>query len=121
VPTITLKVMQTVRHIRATRRIARNSPANMDTASSAVALGTICRRNHAVGRLDGTTSSLPDLKLFRDGLRAIALLKLSTRSIIQSSPRPLVSSATASNFGYITAVAANSQPRQIQLGARIGL
>ena len=63
-PTITLKVMQTVRHIRATRRIARNSPANMDTASSAVALGTICRRNHAVGRLDGMTSSLPDLKLF---------------------------------------------------------
>ena len=36
----------------------------MDTASSAVALGTICRSNHAVGRLDGTTSSLPDLKLF---------------------------------------------------------
>jgi hypothetical protein len=32
---------------------------------------------------------------------------------------PNVSSATASNFGYITAVAANSQPRQIQLGARI--
>ena len=39
-----LKVMQTVRHIRATRRIARNPPANMDTASSAMALGTICRR-----------------------------------------------------------------------------
>ena len=33
--------------------------------------------------------------------------------------QPNVSSATASNFGYITAVAANSQPRQIQLGARI--
>jgi hypothetical protein len=32
---------------------------------------------------------------------------------------PNVSSATASNFGYITAVAANSQPRQIQLGGRI--
>jgi hypothetical protein len=32
---------------------------------------------------------------------------------------PNVSSATASNFGYITAVTANSQPRQIQLGARI--
>ena len=32
---------------------------------------------------------------------------------------PNVSSATASNFGYITAVAANSQPRQVQLGARI--
>ena len=32
---------------------------------------------------------------------------------------PNVSSATASNFGYVTAVAANSQPRQIQLGARI--
>jgi hypothetical protein len=31
---------------------------------------------------------------------------------------PNVSSATASNFGYITAVAANSQPRQIQLGGR---
>ena len=32
---------------------------------------------------------------------------------------PNVSSATASNFGYITSVFANSQPRQIQLGARI--
>ena len=32
---------------------------------------------------------------------------------------PNVSSATASNFGYITAVAPNSQPRQIQLGGRI--
>jgi hypothetical protein len=32
---------------------------------------------------------------------------------------PNVSSATSTNFGYITAVAANSQPRQIQLGARI--
>ena len=32
---------------------------------------------------------------------------------------PNVSSATASNFGYITAVYANSQPRQIQLGARL--
>ena len=32
---------------------------------------------------------------------------------------PNVSSATASNFGYITAVTANSQPRQVQLGARI--
>jgi hypothetical protein len=32
---------------------------------------------------------------------------------------PNVSSATASNFGYITAVQANSQPRQIQLGARV--
>ena len=32
---------------------------------------------------------------------------------------PNVSSATAANFGYITAVAANSQPRQIQLGGRI--
>jgi hypothetical protein len=31
---------------------------------------------------------------------------------------PNVSSATASNFGYITAVAANSQPRQVQLGGR---
>jgi len=31
---------------------------------------------------------------------------------------PNVSSATASTFGYITAVAANSQPRQIQLGGR---
>ena len=32
---------------------------------------------------------------------------------------PNVSSATASNFGYITAVYANSQPRQIQMGARL--
>ena len=32
---------------------------------------------------------------------------------------PNVSSATASNFGYITATYANSQPRQIQLGGRI--
>ena len=32
---------------------------------------------------------------------------------------PNVSSATASNFGYITAVTANSLPRQVQLGARI--
>jgi hypothetical protein len=32
---------------------------------------------------------------------------------------PNVSSATASNFGYITAVTSNSQPRQVQLGARI--
>ena len=32
---------------------------------------------------------------------------------------PNVSNATASNFGYITAVYANSQPRQVQLGARI--
>jgi hypothetical protein len=32
---------------------------------------------------------------------------------------PNISSATSSNFGYITAVAANSQPRQVQLGARI--
>ncbi len=31
---------------------------------------------------------------------------------------PNVSSATATNFGYITAVYANSQPRQVQLGAR---
>jgi len=31
---------------------------------------------------------------------------------------PNVSSATASNFGYITAVASNSQPRQVQLGGR---
>ncbi len=31
---------------------------------------------------------------------------------------PSVSSAIAANFGYITAVAANSQPRQVQLGAR---
>jgi hypothetical protein len=31
---------------------------------------------------------------------------------------PNVSSATASNFGYITAVFANSQPRQVQLGGR---
>jgi hypothetical protein len=33
--------------------------------------------------------------------------------------QPNVSSATASNFGYITSVFANSQPRQIQLGGRI--
>jgi hypothetical protein len=32
---------------------------------------------------------------------------------------PNVSSATAANFGYITSVFSNSQPRQIQLGARI--
>ncbi|MGA7159175.1 MAG: carboxypeptidase regulatory-like domain-containing protein [Acidobacteriaceae bacterium] len=32
---------------------------------------------------------------------------------------PTVSSATSSSFGYITATAANSLPRQIQLGARI--
>lgn len=32
---------------------------------------------------------------------------------------PNVSSATASNFGYITAVTSNSLPRQVQLGARI--
>ncbi len=32
---------------------------------------------------------------------------------------PNVSSATASNFGYITSVFSNSQPRQVQLGARI--
>jgi len=32
---------------------------------------------------------------------------------------PNVSSATASNFGYITAVTSNSQPRQVQLGARL--
>jgi hypothetical protein len=32
---------------------------------------------------------------------------------------PNVSSATASNFGYITSVFASSQPRQVQLGARI--
>lgn len=32
---------------------------------------------------------------------------------------PNVSSATSSNFGYITAVTSNSQPRQVQLGARI--
>jgi hypothetical protein len=32
---------------------------------------------------------------------------------------PNVSSATASNFGQITSVEANSQPRQVQLGARI--
>ena len=32
---------------------------------------------------------------------------------------PTISSATSSSFGYITAVTANSQPRQIQLGARI--
>ncbi|HEY4010248.1 MAG TPA: TonB-dependent receptor [Acidobacteriaceae bacterium] len=32
---------------------------------------------------------------------------------------PNISSATASNFGYITSVIANSLPRQVQLGARI--
>lgn len=32
---------------------------------------------------------------------------------------PNVSSATSSNFGYITGTAKNSQPRQIQLGGRI--
>jgi len=32
---------------------------------------------------------------------------------------PNVSSATASNFGYITSTIANSLPRQVQLGARI--
>ena len=32
---------------------------------------------------------------------------------------PNVSSATASNFGYITGVPSTSQPRQVQLGARI--
>ena len=32
---------------------------------------------------------------------------------------PNISSATASNFGYITATYANSLPRQVQLGARI--
>ena len=32
---------------------------------------------------------------------------------------PNVTSATASNFGYITAVASGSQPRQVQLGGRI--
>lgn len=32
---------------------------------------------------------------------------------------PNVSSATASNFGYITSVISNSLPRQVQLGARI--
>jgi hypothetical protein len=32
---------------------------------------------------------------------------------------PNITSATASNFGYITAVEANSLPRQVQLGARI--
>jgi hypothetical protein len=32
---------------------------------------------------------------------------------------PNVSSATASNFGEITAVASNSEPRQVQLGARL--
>jgi hypothetical protein len=32
---------------------------------------------------------------------------------------PNVSSATASNFGYITSVIANSLPRQVQLGGRI--
>jgi hypothetical protein len=32
---------------------------------------------------------------------------------------PNISSATASNFGYITSVIANSLPRQVQLGARV--
>ena len=32
---------------------------------------------------------------------------------------PTVSSATSSSFGYITSVASNSLPRQVQLGARI--
>jgi hypothetical protein len=32
---------------------------------------------------------------------------------------PNVSSATASNFGYITSTYASSLPRQVQLGARI--
>ncbi|MGA8107889.1 MAG: hypothetical protein WB974_00540 [Acidobacteriaceae bacterium] len=32
---------------------------------------------------------------------------------------PAVSSATSSSFGYVTAVEANSLPRQVQLGARI--
>jgi hypothetical protein len=32
--------------------------------------------------------------------------------------QPNVSSATASNFGYITSVFSNSQPRQVQLGGR---
>ncbi|HEX4156386.1 MAG TPA: carboxypeptidase regulatory-like domain-containing protein [Acidobacteriaceae bacterium] len=32
---------------------------------------------------------------------------------------PNISSATASNFGYITSVISNSLPRQVQLGARI--
>jgi hypothetical protein len=33
--------------------------------------------------------------------------------------QPSVSSATSTSFGYVTAVAANSQPRQVQLGGRI--
>jgi hypothetical protein len=32
---------------------------------------------------------------------------------------PNVTSATAANFGYLTAVIANSLPRQVQLGARV--
>jgi len=61
------------------------------------------------------------LKDFKFTEKAYIQLRFETFNTLNHAvfATPNVSSATASNFGYITAVAANSQPRQIQLGARI--
>ena len=61
------------------------------------------------------------LKDFHFSEKAYLQLRFETFNTLNHAvfAAPNVSSATASNFGYITAVAANSQPRQVQLGGRI--
>lgn len=61
------------------------------------------------------------LKNFNFTTKSYLQLRLETFNTFNHAvfAAPNVSSATASNFGYITATYANSLPRQVQLGARI--